>query len=103
MLGEPIYKKVLHADDVGTRLEHMMQLQDLWSTSYGILTRDNFYHTGWEYNRAAALGIALDLLQHHMEAEYNLTQYAKEINDLPKPTTKQDPPPDDIVTFRDTI
>ena len=100
MLGEPIYKKVLHADDVGTRLEHMMQLQDLWSTSYGILTRDNFYHTGWEYNRAAALGIALDLLQHHMEAEYNLTQYAKEINDVSK--SKKDDPPD-FVTHRDTV
>jgi len=29
MLGEPTYRKVLHGDDVGTRLSHMMDLQML--------------------------------------------------------------------------
>lgn len=100
MLGEPLYRKVLHSDDLGTRLQHMMELQDLWSTAYSVLTRPNLYHTDYEKARALSLEIALDLLQNHMEAEYNLTQYAKEINDLPKP--KKDDPPD-ITTYRDTV
>jgi hypothetical protein len=79
-----LYKQVLHGDDVGTRLSHMMQLQDLWSTAYSILTRPDLYHTPLEDERAKQLGIALDLLQHHMESEYNLVNYAKTINDLPK-------------------
>jgi hypothetical protein len=84
MLGEPIYQKVLHADDVGTRIEHMMQLQNVWSTCYAIVTTPNRYHTDLEEARAKQLQIALDLLQHHMEAEFNLVSYAKDINDLPK-------------------
>lgn len=81
MLGEPTFRKVLHGDDMGTRLEHMMQLQDLWSTAYAILTRPDLFHTELEKARAVQLEIALDLLQHHMEAEYNLVSYAKAIND----------------------
>jgi hypothetical protein len=81
MLGEPLYHKLLNANDVGTRLEHMMQLQDLWSTAYSILTRPNIWHSDLEIERAMHLQIALDLLQHHMEAEYNETQYARIINE----------------------
>jgi hypothetical protein len=99
MLGEPVYKKVLHGDDVGPRLEHMMQLQDLWSTAYAILTRPNLFHTDLEKARAKQIETALDLLQHHMEAEYNLTQYARAINEISKAKKPGDPP--DIVTFRD--
>ena len=82
MLGEPIYRKVLHAEDIGTRLTHMMELQQIWSDVYGILTTDHF-HTELEQIRAIQLGIALDLLQHHLSAEFNETFYAKTINDLP--------------------
>jgi hypothetical protein len=100
MIGEPTYRKKLHGDDVGTRLEHMMDLQGLWSDVYGILTRPKMFHTEYEQIRAAQLELALDLLQHHMEAEYNLTNYAKEINDLPKP--KKDDPPDNF-TLGDSV
>src|ERR1035437_8748414 len=104
MLGEPtgVYRKVLHADDVGTRLEHMMQLQDLWSTAYSIVTRPNLFHTELEQTRSVQLENALDLLQDHMEAEDNLTQYAKEINELPK-TNSKDNPPYGFTTHRDTV
>jgi len=102
MLGEPTYRKVLHGDDVGTRLSHMMDLQMLWSDVYGILTRPNLFHTELEQARALQLEIALNLLQNHLESEYNIVQYAKEINDLPKPNPKRNPP-DDFVTHRDTI
>ena len=80
MLGEPV--RLYSGNDVGTRLEHMMHLQNLWSTAYAILTRPDLFHTELEAERAKALSIALDLLQHHMEAEYNLVNYAKVINDL---------------------
>jgi hypothetical protein len=101
MLGEPTgeFSKVLHAEDVGNRLEHMVQLHDLWNTAYGILTRPG-YHSPLEEERAKQLSVALDLLMHHMSSEYNETFTAKEINDLPQP--KKDDPPD-IVTFRDTL
>ena len=95
-----LYPKKLNAgDDVGTRLQHMMELQDLWATAYGILTRPDLFHTPLEEERANIIDIALSLLQHHMEAEYNLTSYAKEINNA-KPKTD---PPDDFVTHRDTV
>jgi hypothetical protein len=84
MIGEPTGGfKSLKAEDVGTRLQHMMDLQDQWSTAYGILTRPG-YHSKWEEDRTKALETALGLLQHHMEAEYNGTTYARTINDLPK-------------------
>ena len=101
MLGEPTFRKVLHSDDVGTRLSHMMDLQELWSTAYSILTRPDLFHTPLEEIRAQQLETALDLLQNHMEAEYSLTQYAKEINAQSK-TSKKDNPPD-ITTYRDTV
>ena len=81
MLGEPTYRKVLHGDDVGTRIEHMMQLQELWSTAYGILTRPNLFHTKLEQARALQLEIALSLLQNHITAEFDETRYAVVINE----------------------
>jgi hypothetical protein len=104
MLGEPLYHKALNSNDMGTRLQHMMDLQDLWSTAYSILTRPNTYHTPLEESRAKALEIALDLLQHHMESEYNEVQYAKEINDNHNPSIRpRHDPPDGFVTHRDTV
>lgn len=82
MLGEPT--RLYHPDDVGTRIEHLMQMQDLWSSAYAFLTRPNVYHTDLEKARALTLEIGLDLLQNHMEIEYNHVPYAKEINSLPK-------------------
>jgi hypothetical protein len=100
MMGEPTGGfKVLHAEDIGTRIEHMMQLQNTWSTCLGILTRPG-YHSPLEEIRAKELETALDLLHHHLTAEYNETSYAKEINDLPKP--KKDDPPDST-TYLDTV
>ena len=81
MLGEPTYRKVLHGDDIGTRLSHMMDLQQLWSDVYGILTRPNLFHTELEQVRAMQLEIALNLLQNHLESEYNIVQYARTINE----------------------
>jgi hypothetical protein len=102
MLGEPTgeFRKVLHAEDVGTRITHMVQLHDLWNTAYGILTSPG-YHTPLEEERAKQLSVALDLLMHHISAEYNETFNAREINDISKTNPKDDPP--DTITYRDTV
>jgi hypothetical protein len=84
MLGEPSSRRILSGEDVGTRLEHLMQLQDYWSTCYGILTTPNTFHTSLEKARAVSLEIALDLLQHYIEAGHDTVSLAKEINKLPK-------------------
>ena len=106
MMGEPTGGfKVLHAEDVGTRITHMMDLQLTWSTCLGILTRPG-YHSPLEEIRAKELETALDLLQHHMEAEYNSLQYAKLINDLPKDPKEikdEENPPDAFTTHRDAV
>jgi hypothetical protein len=100
MIGEPTGGfKVLHAEDVGTRITHMMELQNTWSTCLGILTCPG-YHSPLEEIRAKELETALDLLQHHLEAEYNMVKYAEVINALPQPT-KGDPP--DAASWRDTV
>lgn len=80
----------LSSDDVGTRLEHAMDLQNVWSTALGILTGPG-YHTELEKLKATRLEIALALLQNYMEMGYNATSYAKEINNLPTPITVRCP------------
>ncbi len=87
MLGEPTREQKYKAEDVGTRIQHMMELQEMWSTCYAILTRPDLYHTELENARALALGVALDLLQNHLEAEFNSVKYARVINELPKNAT----------------
>ena len=84
MMGEPTgnYRKVLHAGDVGTRLSHMVELHDLWNTCYGILTRPDLFHTPLEEERAKQLEVAITLLSHHMQAEYNEITLAQEINNI---------------------
>jgi len=86
MIGEPVH--LYGSEDVGTRMEHLMELQDIWSSCYAVLTRPNIHHSDIEKARALSLEIGLDLLQHFMETWYNHLPYAKEINNLPKDATK---------------
>lgn len=76
-------RKRVSMADVGTRLSHLMELQELWSTGLQILTTGT-YHTDEEDNQAKELEIALRLLAFHMMNDYNATPYAQEINNLPK-------------------
>ena len=106
-MGEPSSRRVLNGDDVGTRVQHLMQLQDYWSTCYSLLTTTNVFHTEFEKARAVSLEIALSLLEHYIEVGYDDVNYARLINALPKdakeiPNAKKDDPPD-IITFRDTV
>jgi hypothetical protein len=75
--------KLYSMDDVGTRLEHYMDLQDIWSFGLGYLTRAG-WHSDLEKQQAAYLTIALELLAQRMEEEYKPIVYAQEINALPK-------------------
>ena len=107
MFGETRNHKALSPGDVGTRIEHLMELQDFWNTAYGILTAKNTWHSTVEIERAKQLQTALDLLQNVLEKEYNFTIYAIEINDLPKnakeiPDAKKDGPTD-LGGYRNTV
>jgi hypothetical protein len=69
--------------DIGTRLQHLMDLQKVWSDALGILTSGT-YHSKQEKDRAARLEIALGMLDHYLALGYNDLTYAQEINKLPK-------------------
>ena len=78
------------ASDVGTRLEHLVDLHDTLSSSYAILTRPDLYHTPYEEIRAAQLEMALQVLNLYMMAEYDDVSYARVVNELPKPRDIKD-------------
>ena len=75
--------KLIRMDDIGTRLEHLADLQDLWSFALGLLTAGT-YHTDTELEQTKELETALQLLERHMLSDYSPTTYAQEINNLPR-------------------
>jgi hypothetical protein len=80
--------KTYSMDDVGTRMEHLMELQDTWSFALGVLTTDR-WHSGTERANAEMLENALLLLNKHIQSKYVNTAYAREINALPKPSDSE--------------
>lgn len=77
-------EKVYSGDDVGSRMLHMMELQDIWSTCYGVLTSPG-WHSAQEKEQAKQIQTALNMLQNFMQVDYKDSTYAKIINNLPKP------------------
>ena len=81
------YREVIMAiyemDDVGTRLQHAMDLYDTWGACLANLTSPG-YHNPTEIERAEQLTNAMKLLANYMGSEYSPTYYARVINDLPK-------------------
>jgi hypothetical protein len=76
-------------DSVGRRIDHLSDLQELWGFALGLLIAGT-YHTEEEREQAAALEIALELLERHMSYAYaseNQRHYAQIINELPKRAT----------------
>lgn len=73
--------------DVGTRLQHLADLQELWSFALGVETAGQ-YQTEPSLERSKKLEAALLLLEAHMMNDYvahdHQITYAKLINDLPK-------------------
>ena len=81
--------KLYDMDDVGTRAEHMSDLQDIWSGGLAMLLSGT-YHAPQELDddgncveQVKELEIALKLLENHMTHAYSDVKYAKDINDLP--------------------
>ena len=69
--------------DIGTRLQHLADLQELWSYALGIETAGK-YQTEPSIERAHRLEAALQLLEAHMMNDYSPTTYAQVINSLPR-------------------
>lgn len=69
--------------DVGTRLQHLADLQELWSFAFGIETAGGFQSEP-SIERSKKLEGALLLLEAHMMNDYAPTTYAQVINNLPK-------------------
>lgn len=74
--------KMYRMADVGTRLQHLAELQELWSFAWEIETLG--YQTEPAKERAYKLEAALMLLEAHMTHDYSPTTYAQVINNLPK-------------------
>lgn len=87
--------------DVGTRLQHLADLQELWSFALGIET-DGQYHTDPSIERAKKLESALYLLEAHMMNDYvggdHQTVYAQVINALPEDAHEIKDPADNDAT-----
>jgi hypothetical protein len=78
--------KSYHMDDVGTRMEHLADLHELWSRAYAYLTMPNVWHSKKEEEQALDLEKARDLLSTHMATiSFDPAVYGKIINGLPKP------------------
>ena len=88
--------------DVGTRLDHLADLQELWSFALSIETMGQ-YQTEPSMERAAKLEGALQLLTAHMMNDYSATTYAQEINNLPKDARDIKGPDDDDATGTSTV
>jgi hypothetical protein len=71
--------KIRSMEDVGTRLDHLSDLHELWSDGVEIMSRGT-YQTEFEKQTIEELKIAITLLSRHMTKDYNHSEIAKEIN-----------------------
>jgi hypothetical protein len=79
-------------NDLGTRIQHLSDLHELWSSGLEIMLRGT-YHSEPELELIKELEICLKHLTNHMAKDYGIEQvkYAKIINEIG--TTP--PPPED--------
>lgn len=83
--AELVVGKVMpRLDDVGTRMEHLMDLHNIWSFGLSLLEKPGWFYTALENDHALLLRAALKMLEYRLEEEYSPTPYAKTINSLPK-------------------
>jgi|SRR6185295_14561665 len=75
--------KPFSMEDVGRRIDHLSDLQELWGWGLAALTAGT-YHTDSEMAQAKELEIALKLLEQHMLIGFDPTKYAQVINNLPE-------------------
>lgn len=91
----------LKAEDVGTRLEHLMDLQELWSWAWSMRNKANSYYTDLEKEESVKLDNALEMLNHILMGYQGPTSVPAVINALPKDA--KDIPNDTIVLNENKI
>ena len=70
-------------DDVGTRMQHILDLYEMWTTGLDVLERFD-KNPPMYAERKQQLTSALTLLGYVMERHYNDHAYVVTINELPK-------------------
>lgn len=73
----------LKAEDSGNRLDHLMELHDLWSWSLAMCLRGTF-HTDLEKEQQEKLEVAIEMLNHILMGYQTETVIPQVINSLPK-------------------
>src|ERR1700688_3044697 len=69
-------------DDVGTRMQHLTELYDLWSTGLDVITRFD-RHAPFYAEKKKELENALKLLMFHMQKDYKDKSIREEVDLLP--------------------
>ena len=87
----------LKAEDSGNRLDHLMELHDLWSWSLAMCLRGTF-HTDLEKAQQEKLEVALEMLNHIIMGYEGNTAVPQIINSLPKNAKDV---PDDTLRIND--
>ena len=78
--------KKIRMDDIGTRLNHLTELKDLWELAERILSAQHrMFREPEDKNDLEDIKGALSLLNAHMQKDFNEMNYQIEINTLPKP------------------
>ena len=76
-------EQCMRMEDKGTRLQHLIDLRDLWAEMLDILRRRNAAYASKDDNeKIVKLAHALELMHFHMQKDYNDFEYRREINTL---------------------
>lgn len=71
--------------DVGTRLDHLNDLKDLWELGLRVLNNQSrLFDVAKTKSEIAKLDSALELLNAHITKDFNELNYISAINTLPK-------------------
>ncbi len=69
-------------DDIGSRMHHLTDLYDLWTTGLDVIERFDKHHPFYEA-RKKELESALRLLNYHMQKDYSENLYRQAVDTLP--------------------
>lgn len=77
---DPLYGKM---EDVGRRIDHLMDLQRMWSDAVGIIEARSYTST-YEDEQKEKLQAALEMLNAYLGNTWEQWVYGRTINALPK-------------------
>jgi hypothetical protein len=69
--------------DIGTRLEHLNDLRDLWNDARTSLLNRSYHLNDHEKALVPILDKAITLIDEHLQKDYRSHIYGREINALP--------------------